>query len=152
MEKESYGSAYLYSEDLLTEGKFRKVDVTIEAIHEAGTLTKAGGGKIDKPAISFVGAKKMLVLCKCNQSLMKYATGEFRSAESIHYGILLPLFAPTNEIVNTDTGQVLTEKISSSEMTTSQFMDYVAYVQQWAAEFLGVDIPNPNEEILLNLD
>jgi len=37
-------------------------------------------------------------------------------------------------------------------MTTSQFMDFVAYVQQWAAEFLGVDIPNPNEEILLNLD
>ncbi len=86
------------------------------------------------------------------QQGLKDATGEFRGSESIHYGILLPLFAPTNEIVNTDTGQVLTEKISSSEMTTSQFMDFVAYVQQWAAEFLGVDIPNPNEEILLNLD
>lgn len=86
------------------------------------------------------------------QQGLKDATGEFRSAESIHYGILLPLFAPTNEIVNTDTGQVLTEKISSSEMTTSQFMDFVVSVQQWAAEFLGVDVPNPNEEILLNLD
>jgi hypothetical protein len=86
------------------------------------------------------------------QSGLKDATGEFRSADSIHYGILLPLFSPTNEIVNIDTGQVLSEKISSSEMTTVQFMEYVLEVQKWSAEFLGVDIPNPNEEILLNLD
>jgi hypothetical protein len=31
-------------------------------------------------------------------------------------------------------------------------MEYVMEVQKWSAEFLGVDIPNPNEEILLNLD
>jgi hypothetical protein len=31
-------------------------------------------------------------------------------------------------------------------------MEYVLEVQKWSAEFLGVDIPNPNEEILLNLD
>jgi len=86
------------------------------------------------------------------QSGLKDATGEFRSADSIHYGILLPLFAPSNEIINTETGQCLNEKIGSSEMTTSQFMDFIVDVQQWSAEFLGVDIPNPNEEILLNLD
>jgi hypothetical protein len=86
------------------------------------------------------------------QSGLKDATGEFRSADSIHYGILLPLFSPSNEIVNIDTGQVLSEKISSSEMSTVQFMEYVMEVQKWSAEFLGVDIPNPNEEILLNLD
>lgn len=76
MEKENFGSAYLYSEDLLSDGNYRKCDVTIEKVHEAGTLEKAGGGKIDKPALSFTGAKKMLVLCKSNQSLLKYATGD----------------------------------------------------------------------------
>jgi len=86
------------------------------------------------------------------QSGLKDATGEFRSSDSIHYGILLPLFAPSNEIVNIDSGQVLSEKISSSEMSTVQFMEYILEVQKWSAEFLGVDIPNPNEEILLNLD
>jgi len=84
------------------------------------------------------------------QSGLKDATGEFRSSENIHYNILLPLFSPSVEIINTDTGQVLTERISSSEMTTTQFMEYVMEIQKWSSEFLNVDIPDPNEEILLD--
>ena len=37
-------------------------------------------------------------------------------------------------------------------MTTSQFMDYIVDIQKWSAEFLNVQIPNPNEEILMNFD
>ena len=84
------------------------------------------------------------------QSGLKDATGEFRSSENIHYNILLPLFSPSVEIINTDTGQVLTERISSSEMTTIQFMEYVMEIQKWSSEFLNIDIPDPNEEILLD--
>lgn len=84
------------------------------------------------------------------QSGLKYATGEFRSSENIHYNILLPLFSPSVEIINTYTGQVLTERISSSEMTTIQFMEYVMEIQKWSSEFLNVDIPDPNEEIMLD--
>lgn len=86
------------------------------------------------------------------QSGLKDATGEFRSSENIHYNILLPLFSPSVEIINTDTGQVLTERISSSEMTTIQFMEYVMEIQKWSSEFLNVDIPDPNEEILLDFN
>lgn len=80
------------------------------------------------------------------------ATGELRSNDNIHYKILLPLFAPTNEIVNVDTGESLLERLTSSEMTTTQFCEYILEVQKWGAEFLGIDIPSPNEENLLNFD
>jgi len=80
------------------------------------------------------------------------ATGELRSVDNIHYKILLPLFAPTNEIVNTDTGECIIERLTSSEMTTTQFCEYIMEIQKWGAEFLGIDIPNPNEENLLNFD
>lgn len=80
------------------------------------------------------------------------ATGELRSNDNIHYKILLPLFAPTNEIVNTDTGECIIERLTSSEMTTTQFCEYIMEVQKWGAEFLGIDIPSPNEENLINFD
>jgi hypothetical protein len=81
------------------------------------------------------------------QSGLKEATGEFRTAENIHYKILLPLFAPTNEIVNTETGECISEKLSSSEMTTTQFCEYILEIQKWASEFLAIDIPSPNENL-----
>ena len=34
---------------------------------------------------------------------------------------------------------------STAELTTVEFLDYVAQIQQWASEFLGVYIPDPNE-------
>ena len=80
------------------------------------------------------------------------ATGELRSNDNIHYKILLPLFAPTNEIVNVDTGESLLERLTSSEMTTTQFCEYIMEVQKWGAEFLGIDIPSPNEENLINFN
>ena len=86
------------------------------------------------------------------QNGLLYATGELRSVDNIHYKILLPLFAPLNEIVNKDTGECISERLTSSEMTTTQFMEYIMEVQKWSAEFLSIDIPNPNEENLLNFD
>jgi len=82
----------------------------------------------------------------------KDATGEFRTTKNIHYKILLPLFAPINEVVNKDTGESVIEKLSSSEMTTTQFCEFVLEIQKWSAEFLGVIIPDPNSEIHLNFD
>lgn len=80
------------------------------------------------------------------------ATGELRSSENIHYRILLPLLAPTVDLINKDTGEIITEKLTSSEMTTTQFMEYILEIQKWAAEFLGINIPNPNEETMLNFE
>ena len=39
---------------------------------------------------------------------------------------------------------------STSRLTTSQMMDYIAQVQQFAAEFLNVIIPDPGEQAEIN--
>lgn len=80
------------------------------------------------------------------------ATGEFRSDKDIHYNILLPMFSPINEIVNIDTGEFISERITSSEMTTTQFCEYIIEIQKWGAEFLNIDIPSPKEEMMLNFE
>jgi hypothetical protein len=86
------------------------------------------------------------------QSGLKEATGEYFGIDNIHYDILLKMFAPSLEVVNKSTGQILSRQISSSDMTTIQFMEYVMEVQKWASEFLNINIPDPNEEILISFD
>lgn len=78
---------------------------------------------------------------------LKEATGEFRSADNIHYNILLPLFAPLRELVNTTTGEITSERLTSSDMTTTQFCEFIMEIQKWSKEFLNIDIPNPNEDL-----
>ena len=86
------------------------------------------------------------------QSGLKEATGEYFVNNNIHYDILLKMFAPELEIVNKSTGQIMTRQISSSDMTTTQFLEFIMEVQKWASEFLGINIPDPNEEILINFE
>jgi len=85
------------------------------------------------------------------QNGLKDATGEFRSADNIHYKILLPMLAPITELVNKDTGECIEERLTSSEMSTIQFSEYIMEIQKWSAEFLNVDIPNPNEQQFIEL-
>lgn len=85
------------------------------------------------------------------QSGLKEATGEVRDINSIHYQIVLPLFSPKREIINKETGEVVSESKSSSEMTTSEFSEFVMEIQKWGSEFLSVDIPSPNENLTLNI-
>ena len=86
------------------------------------------------------------------QSGLKDATGEIRGREAIHYNILLPMFAPTRDIVNKETGEMISEKITSSEMSISEFMDFIISIQRWAAEFLNIVIPDPNQELQMEFD
>lgn len=83
MKEQNYGSQYLYAEDLLSDGKFKSVEVEISELHEPGTLKKADGGTVDKPALSFKGATKKLVLCKTNIALIKFAVGDADAAKWI---------------------------------------------------------------------
>ena len=55
------------------------------------------------------------------------------------------------ELVNEKTGEVLQSVKSTTELTTSEFMDLIAEVQQWAAEFLSIQIPDPGEQTHLEL-
>lgn len=51
-----------------------------------------------------------------------------------------------HEISNINTGEVFTMTKSTTELTTAQMMDYVSEIQQFAAEYLNVVIPDPNSQ------
>ena len=53
------------------------------------------------------------------------------------------------ETVNEKTGEVITSIRATSSLTTSEMMDFIADIQQWSAETLGLYIPDPNEQIQL---
>jgi len=54
------------------------------------------------------------------------------------------------DLVNETTGEIMgTVSKSTSSLTTSQFMDYMAEIQQFSAEYLGVQIPEPNEQLTI---
>jgi NinB protein len=57
----------------------------------------------------------------------------------------VPIFA------NEETGEI-TEKIkNTSELTTTEFMEFVSEIQRWSIENLGVNIPDPNENLKLKI-
>lgn len=49
------------------------------------------------------------------------------------------------ESVSQITGEVIEVVRGTSELTTSEFMDFMEDVTQWAAEFLGIEIPDPGQ-------
>lgn len=50
------------------------------------------------------------------------------------------------ELVNEETGEILNTIGSTTGLSTSEFMEFVAEVQRWAAEYLNINIPNPGEQ------
>ena len=53
---------------------------------------------------------------------------------------------------NEDTGEIIERVKSTTELSTSQFMDFVAEIRQFTNEYFGVDIPEPNENLTLQFD
>jgi hypothetical protein len=70
----------------------------------------------------------------------------YRNNEQVH-DLLKFRFLKTNE--NNVNGEFIERIKSTSELSTSQFMDFIAEVQKWATEFLNVYIPEPNENLEL---
>ena len=73
--QQNYGSRFLYSEDLLIDGKFLSPVVEISEVHQPGTLQSADKRSIDKWTIGFRGKQNLLVLCKTNASIIHFLTG-----------------------------------------------------------------------------
>lgn len=48
-------------------------------------------------------------------------------------------------VASEETGDMITVIKSTTELSTSEFMDFIAQLQQWASEFLNIYIPDPNE-------
>ena len=56
------------------------------------------------------------------------------------------------EIINENTGEIFKYVAGSSELTTSGFMDFIAEVQQFASEYLSINIPAPNEQVNIEFE
>ena len=56
----------------------------------------------------------------------------------------------SKRIMNLD-GVVEDLPTSTTKLTTSEMMDYIAKIQMWAAEFLGVVIPDPNSQMQIDV-
>lgn len=77
--------------------------------------------------------------------------GHVMSNEQTHELLKLK-FLKENILVNEETGETIERIKSSKELSTSQMMDYFAEIREWIFDFFGVMIPNPNDNIKLELD
>lgn len=73
---ESYGSRFLYSEDLLHKQQYMDANVIVQEVFEPGSLKAADGRVIDKWTLRFEGKEKMLVIGKTNTSIIHHIVGE----------------------------------------------------------------------------
>lgn len=51
------------------------------------------------------------------------------------------------EIINETTGEIYILPMSTAELTTTGFMEFILKIQQWATEYLNINIPDPNQQI-----
>jgi len=73
---------------------------------------------------------------------------EIRTNEDAH-NVIKGLFLK-KEIVNKISGEVMPGGYkSTTELNTLEFNELIESVQKWAVEYLGIDIPNPNEKLIL---
>lgn len=54
------------------------------------------------------------------------------------------------QIVNKHTGELLSVVGSTAKLSTTEFMEFVENVCRWASMYLGIVIPMPNEELIMN--
>jgi hypothetical protein len=142
-----------------------KIEIVTEVVN--GSL-KRNRPLIQSALKSFEGKKITITLEKLKK---KRTTPQ----NSFYWGVVVPLIRQgLNEIGHYYTNQqahellkqhiadnypeVITEELtlngkttrrikSTSELTTSEFMDYSEVVAQFAADYLGVTIPEPNQQL-----
>jgi hypothetical protein len=79
------------------------------------------------------------------------SAGNVFSDEQTHE-LLKYKFLKETILIKEDTGEFVERIKSSTELSTSQMMDYFASIREWVLDFWGVEIPEPNQEIFLNFD
>jgi hypothetical protein len=83
------------------------------------------------------------------QNCLKEA-GHIMTNESTHDLIKLKFLKETL-FVNEDTGEVIERIKSTTELSTSQFMDLLAEINNFTFEYFGVSLPSPNDDLTLKL-
>lgn len=55
------------------------------------------------------------------------------------------------EHIVSEHGEVMELPKSTATLTKTQFAEYVDKIRMWAADFLGINIPGPNEKLTIDL-
>lgn len=77
-------------------------------------------------------------------SAMTEAWGETFDADGAHEYLKREFLS--RPVVNRSTGEIVGHRTgSTAELTTERFAEYIDTVCKWCAEYLGVEIPEPNE-------
>jgi hypothetical protein len=84
------------------------------------------------------------------QNCLKEA-GHVMTNESTHDLIKLKFLKETL-FVNETTGEVIERIKSTTELSTSQFMDLLAEINNFTFEYFGVSLPSPNDDLILKLE
>ena len=77
------------------------------------------------------------------------ATGDIYTPEEVHEFLKGKFNAVP--MVNHATGEVDHIARSTASLKVGQFMDYLAMIRRWAVDFLGITIPEPNEQVEFEL-
>jgi len=133
-----------------------------------GTLTR--NTNLIKDAIQTFEGKQIVI--KIEKAKKKRSTQQNR----FYYGVIIPIVQNclkeaghimTNEsthdliklkflkealFVNEETGEVIERIKSTTELSTSQFMDLLEEINNFTFEYFGVSLPSPNEDLTLNLE
>lgn len=65
------------------------------------------------------------------------------------HSIVKNLFLKRSHVIE-ETGLTIEEIPSTADLSTMQFNEYIENIIQWGAEYLGIQIPYPNEKLELN--
>jgi hypothetical protein len=57
-----------------------------------------------------------------------------------------------SELVNENTGEVMQVPFSTTRLNKAEFGEYISKIQQFAAEFLNVVIPDPGQVLEINYE
>ena len=121
---------------------------------EIGTVLKSFAGKRIRFVIERLYNKRSngqnrffhgVVIPIVQQGLIDAGWNEAKSFEWTKDFIKIKVLM--QETVNTETGEVLKLPRKTSELTTSEFMDLISDIQMWAAEYLGITIPDPGQQV-----
>lgn len=80
-----------------------------------------------------------VVCALCRNGINQF--GEDFSIEETHE--FLKARFNVKELINTNTGEIITVPVSTTKLSTIDFMDYIAKIQRFAAQELCIVIPDP---------
>lgn len=86
-----------------------------------------------------------VVVPMVRRALYESGFDEIRTAEDAHEA--LKYFHLRTRVSNKEAGEVIEITGSTKELNIPEFNDYLERICRWAAEYMGIVIPSPNEEL-----